>query len=118
MTRATALSDDRGLASAHPNAHPRYIRTNVEPVAHAFPDTVGHCSFAVPRIETEDAVRLGDGMPALNVGQGPPRLLPGLDVLGAQFRFQVLDLCVSKRHHLVLTEMVRPPLPSVAPEMS
>ncbi len=46
------------------------------------PDALDRHGPPVPGVKAKDPVGLGDGMPALDVGQRQPVRLPGLDVLG------------------------------------
>ena len=54
-------------------------------------------------------------MPTLDVGEGDAGLVTGLDVFGAELGRKRPDLGVRECHHFVLTEIVMPPLPSMAP---
>ena len=72
----------------------------------------------IPGVVTEDAVRLGDDMPAFHVGEGGVLDPTRPDVFGIELGFKVLHLRFGERHHLVLTARVGLGLPSCAPATS
>ncbi len=70
-----------------------------------------------PRACSRQQVGLGDGMPALDVGECLPTELACAHMFGAELGIKRLHLGRAE-HHLVLTEMVMGALPRRAPGTS
>src|SRR5262245_3048747 len=62
----------------------------------------GNCS-AVPRIETKNAISLGDRVPPFDIMQRRSVSMPRPYVFGIELRFELAHLLLAKLHHFVLT---------------
>ena len=80
-------------------------------------DTARFQGLSVPPIEAEDPIGLGNGMPALDVGQLPPIHLPGADIAGSHVTLKLADLCDREAHYFTLTLRTGSGLPSTAPSI-
>ena len=71
--------------------------------------------MSIPGVVAEDAVGLGDDVPAFDIGEGGVVRPAASDVLGIELGLETLHLCFGERHHFVLTARVGCGLPSCAP---
>jgi len=72
----------------------------------SLPDAVDMGGLAAPPVEPKDPVGLGNGEPALDIGELEPVLHSGPDMGGLEPTLQGLDLRLTKAAHFTLTEMV------------
>ena len=69
-----AVAADQGLARTHADPHLCDIGANGPPLPRSLPDAAQADGLAIPAIEAEDPVGLGDGIPALDIGERLTRL--------------------------------------------
>ena len=70
---------------------------------YAAPHAVACKRPSIPGVVAEDAVCFGDDVPPLYIVKIGSIGVARLDVLPVELRSQSPDLCIAKRHHLVLT---------------
>ena len=86
MAGAVALAADHDIADPHADADARDIGAFLATLLGPFPYALGRHCLTVPTIEPEDTIGLGDHVPTLDIGESLAPLVPGPDMLGAQFR--------------------------------
>src|SRR6266567_2388110 len=115
MTHTASIAINRHTISAHANAHPRSIGTGFWIASPVFPDAVRPDHLAIPAVETEHAVCLGDGMPSLDIGDRLRPQFPRLHVFAVELAREQPDLRLRESHHFLLTETVTCGFPRMAP---
>src|SRR5262245_36897900 len=66
-------------------------------------DAGGRNFSAIPRIETKDAISLGDRVPPFDIMQRRSVSMPRPHVFGVELRFELAHLLLAEFHHFVLT---------------
>src|SRR5689334_9407202 len=98
MADPAPFARHQGIAGAHLDSHPHGIGARPGLAPRLLPDAFGPDRLPVPAIEAEDAIGLGYGMPALDIGEGFTLMMPDPDMLLAELPREQPDLALRERH--------------------
>src|SRR5262249_27677384 len=117
-TAAMAVAADQGLAGAHPDPHLGDIGACGSPSPWSFPDAAQADGLAIPAVEAEHPIGLGDRIPALDIGEPLPGLPPLADGPAIELGSKGAALLGGEAHHWLRTAKVSSALASTAPGTS
>ena len=115
LAGAVAVADDGAAGRAHGDPHPGGVDRGKAAARLAAEQALGLDGLAVPAVEAEDAVGLGQHIPALDIGEFLAVPDPGFDVAGRDAAGERPHLAVGEAHHRTLTLSTGSALESVTP---
>src|SRR5690242_20463468 len=113
-----AVAADQGLARTHADSHLGDIGANGTALPRSLPDAAQAYGFAIPAVEAKHPIGLGNGIPALDIGERLPRLHALSNGPAIELGGESAALFGAKAHHWLRTASVSSELASTAPGTS